>query len=142
MDSRNHKLSDFHDFHVFFPIDTHTKPFPRVMKDSAVRGLNEKMRNIISFSYYRFTMDNLVWNIRNVSHFLHLKFHFGHKKWTSQKWCLEVHRTFFQEFRVKKRLSILKRMTNRQFLTKNDSFLVKNKEKFVEKSYLKTLISR
>ena len=20
-------------------------------------------------------------------HFLHVKFHFGHKKWTSQKWC-------------------------------------------------------
>ena len=77
---------------------------------------------------------------RNVSHFFHLKFNFGHKKWTSQKWCLEVHRTFSQEFRVKKRLSTLKRMSNRQFLTKNYSFLLKSNEKFVEKSYLKTLI--
>ena len=26
--------------------------------------------------------------------FLYLKFHFGHQKYTSQKWCLEVRRTF------------------------------------------------
>ena len=81
---------------------------------------SKKMRNIISFSYYRFTMDDLVWNINNVSHFLHLKFHFGHKKWTSQKWCLEVHRTFSQEFGAKKRLSMVKIIRNCQFLSKNE----------------------
>ena len=45
--------------------------------------------------------------------FLHVKFHFGQKKWTSQKWCLEVHRTFSTEFRAKKRLSIVKTAINR-----------------------------
>ena len=78
------------------------------------------MRNIISFWYHLFTMDDLVWNINNVSHFLHLKFHFGHKKWTSQKWCLEVHRTFSQEFGAKKRLSMVKIIRNCQFLSKNE----------------------
>ena len=39
-----------------------------------------KCKNENSFSYYRFTMDNLVWNIRNVSHFLHLKFSFWSQK--------------------------------------------------------------
>ena len=78
------------------------------------------MRNIISFSYYRLTTDNLVWNITNISRVLHLKFHFGHKKWTSQKWCLEVHRTFSQEFGAKKRLSMVKIIRNCQFLSKNE----------------------
>ena len=75
--------------------------------------------------YYHLTMNNLVWKISNVSHFLDLTFDFCHKKWTSQKWCLEIHRTFYQEFRINKRLSILKRIRNRQFLTKNEFFVVK-----------------
>ena len=33
----------------------------------------------------------------------HLKYGFGHQKSASQKWCLEVRRTFSNDFRTKKR---------------------------------------
>ena len=85
-------------------------------------------------------MDNLVWKISNVSHFLDLTFDFRHEKWTSQKWCLEAHRNFSQESRVNKRLSILKRTRNRQFLTKKWVFFWSKKDNFIKKFYLKTLI--
>ena len=64
---------------------------------------NDKNWEKISDDFYRFS---------------HVKFHFGHKEWTSQKWCLEVHRTFSKEFRVKKRLSIVKTTKNHQSLRK------------------------
>ena len=48
--------------------------------------------------------------------FLHLKFRFGHKKWTSQKACLEVHTTVSKDSRAKKRFSVLWVPKNRRFL--------------------------
>ena len=37
----------FYNFNVCFPIDTSMKPFPRVMKDSDIGGLNSEMKNEI-----------------------------------------------------------------------------------------------
>ena len=54
--------------------------------------------------------------------FLHLKFHSSRQKHTSQKWCLEVHTTFFKEVRAKKRLSIVWRAKNDVFLAKINNF--------------------
>ena len=44
--------------------------------------------------------------------FLNLKFHFGHQKWTSQIWCLEIDLTVTKDSRAKKRFSVL-RMTKK-----------------------------
>ena len=46
--------------------------------------------------------------------FLHLKSHFGHKKWTSQKSYLEIDTTVSKDFKAKKRFSVL-RMTQNMF---------------------------
>ena len=45
----------------------------------------------------------------------HLKYDFGHEKMTFQKWCLEVHRTFSNDSRDKKRFS-------KGWTTQNDLF--------------------
>ena len=69
--------------------------------------INGKMKNFEILVFYSF---------------LHLKSHFGHQKWTSQKWCLEVHTTFFKEVRAKKRLPIVWRAKNDVFLAKINNF--------------------
>ena len=47
--------------------------------------------------------------------FSHLKYDFGDQKLTSQKWCLEVHRTLSNDSRDKKRFSM-------GWTTQNDLF--------------------
>ena len=51
--------------------------------------------------------------------FLDLKFRFGHQKWTSQKWCLEVDTTVSKDFRAKKRFSVLRIIENTAFEVKH-----------------------
>ena len=83
----------------------------------------KKNENIIYVSNQIIHCKTMLWKRNNVSHFFAFNISFwSQKKWTSHKWYLEVHRTFFEEFKVKKRLSMLKRMSNRQFWTKNDCF--------------------
>ena len=47
--------------------------------------------------------------------FSHLKYDFGDQKLTSQKWCLEVHRTLSNDSRDKKRFS-------KGWMTQNSGF--------------------
>lgn len=74
--------------------------------------------------------------------FLHVKFHFGHKKWTYQKSCLNVLKTFSQEFgaKTKNDYQLQKGLEIANFWEKW-LFFGKNGEKFVKKSYLKTLMT-
>ena len=62
--------------------------------------------------------------------FSHLKYDFDDQKLTSQKWCLEVHRTFSNDSRDKKRFSM-------GWTTQNDLFFMK-RQIFCRKSVTKT----
>ena len=68
------------------------------------------------------------------------KISFWSQKWTSQKWCLEVHRTISQEFKVKKRIPILKSMSNRQFRLKKLFFGTKITKKVMYQEPMKGVI--